>query len=281
MENNDLSIENRLKELRKKNSLSQEELAEALGISRQSINALEQGRSLPSLPLVVSMCRFFKSSFEEMFQLEEELEEEISQVFNEDNEKNIINITDGPIRFLSQNIEPDHSGLIRDKENIMTNEMEPWRPFREMVSLRDAMDRLFEDSVITPKAVTAMPKIDIKDRKDSVVVRAELPGMTEEEVDVEISDGVMTISGEKKEDAAFAESEAGAPASAKSGMRGKENEEFYYYKESHTGNFSRSFTLPAEVKEDGADAEMKNGVLVVTLPKVEPKKATKVKIAKK
>ena len=144
----------------------------------------------------------------------------------------------------------------------MGTELEPWRPFREAVSLRDAMDRLFEDSVITPKTAGVMPKIDIKDKKDSIEVKAELPGLKEEDIEIEVSDGVMTISGEKK-----AEKE--------------EQEEGYYYKESHTGTFSRSFTLPADVKEEKAEAEMKHGILTILIPKIEPKKATKVKIAPK
>jgi HSP20 family protein len=259
MNNEEISIENRLRDLRKKNNLSQEELAEELGISRQSVIALEQGKYLPSLPLVVNMCKFFHSPFEEIFEFQREIEEEISQAFEENK---LINIADGPIRLLSQNIEPDRSGLVRDKENIVANEMEPWRPFREMISLRDAMDRLFEDSVITPKTVSAMPKLDIKDKKDSIVVKAELPGMTEEEVDIEISDGVMTISGEKKEEK-------------------EKEEEGYYYKESHSGAFSRSFTLPADVVAEKAEADMKDGVLSIIIPKVEPKKATKVKVAAK
>jgi len=259
--NDELSIENRLKDLRKKHNLSQEELAEELGISRQSVIALEQGKYLPSLPLVVSMCKFFHSPFEEIFEFQMEIEEEIDNILNKDNRKNIINITDGPIRLLSQNVEPDCSGLVRDKENIMANEMEPWRPFREMVSLRDAMDRLFEDSVITSKATVAIPRIDIKDKKNSIVVKAELPGMSEDQIDVEISEGVMTISGEKTEE------------------REKEEGE-YCYKESHSGTFSRSFTLPTEVIAEKADAEMKNGVLSITIPKIEPKKATKVKVLK-
>ena len=144
----------------------------------------------------------------------------------------------------------------------MTGELGPWRPFREMVSLRDAMDRLFEDSVITPKGGNAgMTKIDIKDKKDHVEVRAELPGMKEEEIDVEIADGVMTISGEKK-----AEEE-------------KEGEG-YFYKESHTGAFSRSFSLPADIKEEKAEADMKNGILTISIPKIAPKKATKVTLKK-
>lgn len=239
MENNEISIENRLKDLRKRRKLSQEELAEELGISRQSIIALEQGKYMPSLPLVVNLCKFFNSTFEEMFEFEREIEEKIGKI----------------VESNSQLIDPR-------KENIMGNEMEPWRPFREAITLRDAMDKLFEDSVITPRAVGAMPKIDIKDKKDSIVVKAELPGMSEEDVEIEISDGVMTISGQK-------------------GAEKEEEEEGFYYKESHSGAFSRSFTLPADVKEEKAEAEMKNGILNITIPKVEPKKATKVKIAPK
>lgn len=270
MENSEPTIENKLKDLRKDRKLSQEELAEELGISRQSIIALEQGKYLPSLPLVVSLCKFFHSPFEEIFEFEKEIEEAIDNIV-EGSQKNIINISDGPIRLLSQKIEPDRSGLARGKENIMGTEMEPWRPLREAVSLRDAMDRLFEDSVITPKTAGVMPKIDIKDKKDSIEVRAELPGMVEEDIDIEITDGVMTISGEKSH---FASNSAKA-------SRDKEEEGAYYYKESHTGAFSRSFNLPADVKEEKAEAEMKNGVLTVAIPKIEPKKATKVKIAPK
>lgn len=232
-------IEIKLKDLRKQKKLSQEELAEELGISRQSIIALEQGKYMPSLPLVVNLCKFFNSTFEDIFEFEKEIEKEIDKM-----------------------VENNNLLINSRKENIMGNEMEPWRPFREAVSLRDAMDRLFEDSVITPKAIGAMPRVDIKDKKDAIEVKAELPGINEEDVEIEIADGVMTISGEKK-----AEKE--------------ESEEGYYYKESHTGTFSRSFALPAEVREEKAEAEMKNGVLKITVPKIEPKKATKVKIAPK
>lgn len=145
----------------------------------------------------------------------------------------------------------------------MPSEMEPWKPFREMVSLRDAMDRLFEDSVVTPKFSNAgMPKIDMRETKDSVIVKAELPGIAEEEIDVEILDNIMTISGEKKSDI-------------------EEEKDGYFYQESHSGTFSRSFTLPSEVKAEKAEAEMKNGVLTITVPKIEAKKAKKIAIKAK
>lgn len=241
-EKQEVIIKNKLRDLRRKYDLSQEELANQLGISRQSVIALEQGKYMPSLPLVVSMCNLFNSAFEDIFEFEREVNNIINQHFNDFNQ-------------------PENN-IINHKEATMPSEMSPWRPFREAVSLRDAMDRLFEDSVITPKTLGAMPKIDIKETKNAVTVKAELPGMEEEDINVEIMDNVMTISGEKK-----AEKE--------------EREEGYYYKESHSGTFTRSFALPSEVKAEKADAEMKNGVLTITVPKIEPKKAKKIAIKAK
>lgn len=240
---NEQEITNRLREFRKRNNLSQEDLADKLGISRQSVIALEQGKHMPSLPLAINVCRFFDLAFEDVFEMHEEISREIDKAFEDKSNIKIIN-------------KPKEA----EKEKKM-NELEPMRPFREMVSLRDAMDRLFEDSVITPKSV-GMPKIDVKDKKDHVEVKAELPGISEDELDIEVCDGVMTISGEKKDEK-------------------EEEKEGYYYKESHSGSFSRSFTLPAEVDEEKADADMDKGVLTITLPKIKPKKAKKVSVKPK
>lgn len=237
-ERQEIIITNNLKDLRKKHELSQEELADRLGISRQSIIALEHGKYMPSLPLVVSMCNLFDSAFEDIFDFEREVSDMLNQHFD------------------------DNKTIINHEEVTMPSELSPWRPLRESVSLRDAMDRLFEDSVITPKNIGVMPKIDILETKTAIVVSAELPGIDEDKVDVEIMDNVMTISGEKAEDKV-------------------EEGEGYHYKESHTGVFTRSFVLPADVKAEKADAEMKNGVLVITVPKVEPKQAKKVSIKTK
>lgn len=247
MEEKDFSIENRVRDSRKQKKLSQEELADALGISRQSIISLETGKTLPSLPLAVAICQFFDLAFEEMF----EFEREIDEVINSNNIKIINSVSDSENRAESE-----------EKETKM--ELQPWRPFREAVSLHDAMDRLFEDSFITPaKLGGGMPKIDIKDTGKAVVVKAELPGVDDEDISIEILDNVMTISGEKKEE------------------KEEENKgRGYYYKESHSGAFSRSFSLPADVKAEDAVADMKKGILVVTVPKIEPKKAKKIEIKK-
>jgi len=253
MKENDLTIQNRLRDFRRRHELSQEDLADALGISRQSINALEQGRSMPSLPLAVSMCQFFNSAFEDIFEFEREMEEIINE---------------HPIKIIINNpkagIEDDPSTSLRVKEAIMPNGVEPWRPFREATSLRDAMDRLFEDSIVSPAKIggIGMPKIDIKETATEIVVKAELPGVSEDDVEIEISDNMMTISGEKKDEK-------------------EEKEEGYHYKESQSGSFTRSFTLPAEVLAEKAEAEMDGGILKVTVPKAEAKKAKKIAVKKK
>ena len=237
------NIKSNLRDLRLEHHLSQEELGEKLGISRQSIIALEQGKFMPSLPLVVQMCNFFDSAFEEMFDFEREMDE----IFNH-KPKIIIN----------------NSGLKEvkpEKERNMPGFMKPWEPFRE-VSLRDAMDRLLEDSVVSGSRGVGMPKIDVKETKDAVMVKAELPGVAEEDITVEVSDGIMTISGEKKGEK-------------------EEEREGYYYKESFSGSFSRSISLPAEVKAEKTEAEMDNGVLMIIVPKAEVKKPTKIVVKKK
>jgi len=251
------NIKSKLRDLRVQHHLSQEELGEKLGISRQSVIALEQGKSMPSLPLVVHMCNFFNSAFEEMF----EFEREINEMFNSGPKIVVKNISEAGDEN-RQNINNSPEALDgAKKERNMPGFMKPWEPFRE-VSLRDAMDRLLEDSVVTPTRSMGMPKIDVKETKDNVVVKAELPGVAEEDVTVEVSDGIMTISGEKKGEK-------------------EEEREGYYYKESFSGSFSRSVSLPSEVKAEKTEAEMDNGVLTVTVPKVEAKKPHKVAVKKK
>jgi HSP20 family protein len=256
MKEQETSIENRLRELRKEHDLSQEELAEALGISRQSVIALEQGKYMPSLPLVVTMCNFFDSAFEEIFNFGQEMDQILG-----DNHPSIKVINNSHPELNKFEIEKPLDGL-EVKETSMSREIGPWRPFGEMVTLRDAMDRLFEESVVTPAKTGGMPKINVKETKDSVVVKAELPGVAEEDVTIEVADTVMTISGEKRQEK-------------------EEKDEGYYHKEMYSGSFARSFTLPSEVKSEKAEAEMDNGILTVTVPKTLPKKAAKIAIKKK
>ena len=138
--------------------------------------------------------------------------------------------------------------------------LEPWRPFRDSLSLREAMDRLMEDSVVSPRSIVGMaPKINVLEKDNQIIVKAEIPGVKEEDLDIEVADDVVTISGERKEEK-------------------ETKEEDYFHKETHYGAFSRSVSLPSAVVADKAEAEVKNGILTITIPKVEEKKAKKVKV---
>lgn len=139
-----------------------------------------------------------------------------------------------------------------------------WEPFREMTSLRDAMDRLFEDSFVRPtrlwpgQLVGEIP-IDMYQTANDVVVKASLPGVKPEEVDISITGDTLTIRGEHKE-----EHEA--------------KQEDYFCKERRYGAFSRSVMLPVQVKTDKAEATFENGTLTLTLPKAEEVKPKQIKI---
>lgn len=140
---------------------------------------------------------------------------------------------------------------------------------REPVTLRDEMNRLFDDffygmgTPFAPMARTSLtefvPTVDVSDADSQVKISAELPGMSENDINVEIDDDSVTISGEKKEE-----------EESKEGGR--------YWRESSYGSFSREVMLPSAVDIDKAQAQFKNGRLTVTLPKSEEEKNKRRKI---
>lgn len=143
-----------------------------------------------------------------------------------------------------------------------------WEPFPELMSLREAMDRLFEDSFIRPSRLLSFegpaPAIDMYETDKEVVVKAALPGVKADEVDIHITDDGLTIKGERKQDKEV-------------------KRENYYYQEHRYGSFSRFVSLPAGLETDKAEATMDDGVLTLTIPKapgVKPK-VVKVKQIKK
>jgi HSP20 family protein len=145
----------------------------------------------------------------------------------------------------------------------MTRELTPWRPMRELTSLREEMDqlwnRMFRDwpTMEFPRG-DWIPSFDVSETKDNVVVKAEVPGMDPKDIDISLADGILTLRGEKKDR--------------------EEKEENYYLTESRYGSFSRSIRLPHEVQSDKIKANYKNGVLKVTMPKSEEAKKKEVKI---
>jgi HSP20 family protein len=152
----------------------------------------------------------------------------------------------------------------------MARELTIWRPFRELTPFREFermrrdMDRLwesfFERGVPRPDDEGEwLPSLDVAETKDEIVVKAEVPGMDPKDIDISLSDGLLTIKGEKKQER-------------------EEKEEDYHLVERSYGTFTRSVRLPKEVKRDKISASYKNGVLRVTLPKSEEAKQKEIKI---
>jgi HSP20 family protein len=135
------------------------------------------------------------------------------------------------------------------------------------MSLRDAMDRLFEDSFV--RAPRLWPRLgewelpmDLYQTADKVVLKATIPGFKPEEVDISITDDTLTIKGEHKEEKEV-------------------KEENYLYRERRDGTFSRSILIPVKVKSDKAEAVFEDGVLTLTLPKAEEVKPKQIKVKAK
>jgi len=131
-----------------------------------------------------------------------------------------------------------------------------WDPFRELASLQQSINRLFDENLrfwksseVGAAAGWSFP-VDIKDTPDAVLVRAELPGMKKEDIKVTYRDNILTISGERKRE----EKEEGVN---------------YLRVERSYGAFSRSFSVDVPVKEEGIKARYQDGILEVTLPKEE------------
>lgn len=128
-------------------------------------------------------------------------------------------------------------------------------PFREMLTLREAMNRLFDESFIRPSRTEAGfgLDMDVEARNDEFVVRANVPGLKPDDIHIEIVDNTVSIRGEYQ-----AES--------------KNEEKNYLLMERHYGAFSRSIALPSSVNSAKAEANVENGVLTLRLPKAEEAK---------
>lgn len=142
----------------------------------------------------------------------------------------------------------------------MTN-LTRWEPMREMMTLREAMDRLFDDAFTRPLSISGLaggPAVDMYQTEDSVVVKATLPGLQAEDVDISLSGDRLTLRGEHKSES----EQQGAT---------------YHLREQRYGSFERSLPLPTLVKAEAAKAEFENGILTITLPvaeEVKPKTIT-------
>jgi HSP20 family protein len=145
-------------------------------------------------------------------------------------------------------------------------ELVRWEPFEGLNRIQSRINDLFDDTFGRARnypASTAgvwVPPVDILESKDSYLIRAELPGMKKEDFNLEVKDGTLTLSGERK----FEETANGVE---------------YHRVERVTGKFSRSFYLPQTVKHDGIKASYRDGILEVHVPKAEEAKPRQITVS--
>jgi HSP20 family protein len=138
-------------------------------------------------------------------------------------------------------------------------------PLGELVTLRQAMDRLFEDSFVRPRvwgaswSESAGLALDIRSTPDALVVEAALPGVKPEEVDITVEGGTLTITGEFRSER-------------------NDGEGDYLVQEMRRGSFSRAVSLPQGLEPDKATATFEHGVLTLRIPKAEEIKPRQIKI---
>jgi len=137
-----------------------------------------------------------------------------------------------------------------------------WEPFAGLTSLRREMDRLLEDFFDGGRRqeLSALePAVEVSETQDMIVVKAQLPGVSKDQIQVNISDDTLTIKGETKKEE-------------------KEEGKNYYRQEFHYGAFARTITLPAAVQGEKAEAQLKDGVLQISIPKSEQAKVKEIPI---
>lgn len=136
-----------------------------------------------------------------------------------------------------------------------------WDPFREMLSMRRAMDHLFDRTLEPSWTETSVwdLALDVVENKDDFLVKASLPGVNPDDLEITFTDNVLTIKGETREDKDI-------------------KDEQYHLRERRQGIFSRSISLPNRVKADAIEASYDAGVLTLKLPKVEEAKAKRIAI---
>ncbi len=139
-----------------------------------------------------------------------------------------------------------------------------WEPFSDLMTLRDAMDRLFEESFVRPGRLLAGPAgatmpVDIYQEDGNVVVKAQVPGVKPEDIDISIVGDTLTIKGETKQEKEV-------------------KEENVIRRERRFGAFSRTLPLPTPVDSSKADARYENGILTLTLPVAEAARPKRIEV---
>ncbi|MBP1693167.1 MAG: putative small heat shock protein [Chloroflexi bacterium] len=138
-----------------------------------------------------------------------------------------------------------------------------WDPMRDMMTLRNAMDHLFNSAFVGPDFVwqpeTLGIPMDVVENDDAYIVKASLPGIKPEELEITYNNNVLTVKGETKDEKEV-------------------DENRYHLRERRYGSFSRSISLPSNVKADKIQADYEQGVLTLTLPKAEEAKPKRIQV---
>jgi HSP20 family protein len=130
-----------------------------------------------------------------------------------------------------------------------------WEPARDFMTLREAMDHLFDDAFTRPFSLSvrdgwSVPAIDMYQTDDEIVLKASIPGFKADDVQISVTGEILTLRGEMKHE-------------------DEQKDKSWHVREQRWGSFERSVALPTEVVADQAKAEFENGILIVTLPKAE------------
>ena len=141
-----------------------------------------------------------------------------------------------------------------------------WDPFRNVSTLQERINRLFDESIARSREIdddlavcSWRPTVDIFETSDGVMIKADLPGVSKENVDVEVKDNVLTLKGERPEDQCI-------------------DEEKYLRKERCCGSFHRAFALHSVIQPDTIQAKFKDGVLEILIPKPKDETPLRVKV---
>lgn len=140
-----------------------------------------------------------------------------------------------------------------------------WQPMNDPLSLRQAMDRLFEDSWVSNRAWGALPAawsepaLDVYETPETVVVQAAVPGVKPDQVEITVQGNSLAISGQTK-------------------FESQTEDKNYLRRETRSGSFSRVLELPVGLETDKADAKFEDGVVTITFPKAEQVKAKKIPV---